>query len=176
MGFFGTLRGQKGSPVLQIESLNTRLEKARLIVAEGRIFPVLNKEGHYVVWADQENGFYVVDTEGCCTNGQQRVDLLDGYCEHRLAIDILNETHEAKTVRTTQPEAQHEAEASNSDSDTPPAEKPPVAQRNGKPNGTRPRKGAAEAIIAAESLLQPVESAGAKSNGAHSAGPESDPQ
>ena len=48
MGFFGTLRGQKASPVRQIESLNTRLEKARVIVAEGRIFPVLNKDGHYV--------------------------------------------------------------------------------------------------------------------------------
>lgn len=190
MGFFGTLRGQKTSPVQQIESLNSRLEKARVIVTEGRIFPVLNKEGHYVVWADQENGYYVVDTEGCCTNGQQRVDLLDGYCEHRLAVDILNETREAETVVTTQPEAQHQAEtvkttqpeaqsvaeAENSYGDTPPAEKPPVAQRNGKVNGARSRKGAAEAIIAAESLLQPVNGAGAKSNGAHASGPESDPQ
>ena len=175
MGFFGTLRGQKTSPVRQIESLNSRLEKARLIVTEGRIFPVLNKEGHHVVWADQENGFYVVDTEGCCTNGQQRIDLLDGYCEHRLAVDILNESPEAETVTTTQPEAQHEAEVSNSGSDTPPAEKPPVAQRNGKANGARPRKGAAEAIIAAESLLQPVNGAGAKSNGAHPSGSASDP-
>lgn len=190
MGFFGTLRGQKGSPVRQIESLNTRLEMARVIVAEGRIFPVLNKEGHYVVWADQENGYYVVDTEGCCTNGQQRVDLLDGYCEHRLAVDILNETreaetvittqsevkHEAETVVATQPEAQPVAEAENSDSDTPPAEKPPVAQRNGKGNGTRSRKSAAEAVIAGESLLQPVNGAGAKSNGSHPSGQESDPQ
>lgn len=174
MGFFGTIRGQKTSPVRQIESLNTRLEKARVIVAEGRIFPVLNKEGHYVVWANQENGYYVVDTEGCCTNGQQRVDLLDGYCEHRLAVDILNETHEAEAVAAAQPEAQHDAEAENSDSETSPAEKPPVAQRNGKANGTRSRKSAAEAMIADERLLQPVNGSGPKSNGAHSGDPESD--
>ncbi len=188
MGFFGTIRGQKTSPVRQIESLNTRLEKARVIVAEGRIFPVLNKEGHHVVWANQENGYYVVDTEGCCTNGQQRVDLLDGYCEHRLAVDILNETHEAEAVATTrpeaqpeaeavaaaQPEAQQDAEAENSDSETSPADKPPVAQRNGKANGTRSRKSAAEAMIADERLLQPVNGSGPKSNGAHSGDPESD--
>ena len=65
MGIFSSQRSQKGSPVQQIESLNSRLEMARQIVNEGRIFPVLNKEGDYVVWAVQENGFYVVSAEGC---------------------------------------------------------------------------------------------------------------
>ena len=130
----------------------------------------------------------MVDTEGCCTNGQQRVDLLDGYCEHRLAVDILNETHEAETFVTTRqeaqpeaeavaaapPEARHEAGTENGDSETSPADKPPVAQRSGKANGTRSRKSAAEAILAAESLLQPVNGSGPNSNGAHSADPESD--
>ena len=192
MGFFNSPRSPKTSPVEQIESLNTRLEQARLIVTEGRIFRVLNKDSHYVVRAPEGEGFYVVNSEGCCNDGQHRVDLLEGYCEHRLAVNILNETHEAETIITSQSAAQGEAEARNSDSVTPLAEKPPVAQRNdsdtsppakppvaqrnGKPNGTRPRKGAAEAIIAAKSLLQPVNGTGAKSNGAQTSAPESDPQ
>lgn len=106
MGFFGSQRSQKTSRVEQIESLNTRLEKARLIVSEGRIFPVLNREGDYVVRAVQENGFYVVSAEGCCTNGQQRIDLLEGYCEHRLAVNIFNEASEAESVLTSQSENQ----------------------------------------------------------------------
>ena len=42
MGFFSSQRSQKGSPVQQIESLNTRLERARQIVTEGRIFRALS--------------------------------------------------------------------------------------------------------------------------------------
>ena len=75
------------------------------------------------------------------------------------------EAPEAETVITSQSGTQDEAEARTEGSDTSPAEEPPVTKRNGKANGTRSRKSAAEAIIAAESLLQPVDGSPASSNG-----------
>ena len=102
MGFFNPPRSEKASPgnkvshILQIETLNTRLENAREILAADRVFPGLNKQGHYVVFAPQENGFYIVNNDGCCRDEQRRIELLEGYCEHRLAVDLFKEAQEAK--------------------------------------------------------------------------------
>ncbi len=54
------------SPVVQIEKLHERLEKARQIVAEGRVHPVLNREGYYVVLASSGDGFYLVNATCEC--------------------------------------------------------------------------------------------------------------
>ena len=86
--------GNKVSHIQQIETLNTRLENARKILAADRVFPVLNKQGHHVVFAPQERGFYIVNTEGCCTDEQGSIDLLKGYCEHRLAVDLFEKAQE----------------------------------------------------------------------------------
>ena len=96
--------------------------------------------------------------------------------ETERAFGTLIDVHTAgeQAVIATLPEAPHQLEAENSDSDSTPVEKPPVAQRNGKASGTRSRKTAAEAMIAAESLLQPAGSSGAKSNGAHPVDSEDD--
>lgn len=89
----------KGPPhVHQIENLNTRLEKARQIAKKKRIFPVYNKEDHYVVRTSDGKGFYIVNAEGCCHNNHQQLDLLQGYCEHRLAVDLYKETEQASTA------------------------------------------------------------------------------
>jgi len=86
----------KGPPhVHQIENLNTRLEKARQIAKKRWIFPVYNKEDHYVVRTDDGKGFYIVNAEGCCNKDHQQMDLLQGYCEHRLAVDLYKEAQEA---------------------------------------------------------------------------------
>jgi hypothetical protein len=93
--------------VHQIENLNSRLEKARQIAKKRRIFPVYNKEDHYVVRTGDGKGFYIVDPEGCCHKNQQQMDLLQGYCEHRLAVDLYKEAQEAGTaswVLTTEEE------------------------------------------------------------------------
>ena len=138
MGFFGSQRSEKASHsnnisrIQQIDSLNTRLEKARQIVAEGRIFPVLNMAGHYVVQAPQGKGFYLVNSEGCCTDGQQRAELLEGFCEHRLAVDILNEAQEAETVTISQREPKERVMATTNVRDASPYKEPPATSRYGK--------------------------------------------
>ena len=86
--------GNKVSHIQQIETLNTRLENARKILAADRVFPVLNKPGHHVVFSPQERGFYIVNTKCCCTDGQGSIDLLKGYCEHRLAVDLFEKAQE----------------------------------------------------------------------------------
>ena len=47
-----------------------------------------------IVFAPQERGFYVVNAEGCCTDEQGSIDLLKGYCEHRLAVDLFEKAQE----------------------------------------------------------------------------------
>ncbi len=86
--------GNKVSHIQQIETLNTRLENARKILAADRVFPVLNRQGHYVVCSPQERGFYIVNAEGCCTDDRGSIDLLKGYCEHRLAVDLFEKAQE----------------------------------------------------------------------------------
>ena len=137
MGWFNTPRNETASPdkrishIQQIETMNTRLEKARAVVAAGRVFPGLNRKDHYVVFAPQENGFYIVNAEGCCTDGQRRVDLLGGYCEHRLAVDLFNEAQDAKG----QPSGDLiKVEATTDSGDTPPLTRPVVIGQNGKTN------------------------------------------
>ncbi len=119
VNFFGFPRSEATSDIphiQQIENLTLRLERARRIVAKGRISPVLNREGHYVVGPDHEKGFHVVNAQGCC-DSQQDIDLLNGYCEHRLAADLFKEAQglesevspktaasaSAETVTPTQP-------------------------------------------------------------------------
>ena len=95
----GKQLSRKGPPhVHQIENLNTRLEKAREIAKKRRIFPVYNKEDHHVVRTSDGKGFYIVNAEGCCHENHQQMDLLEGYCEHRLAVDLYKEAQEAATA------------------------------------------------------------------------------
>ena len=79
----------------QIENVNTRLESAKKIAKKGKVFPVYNKEDHFVVRTDDGKGFYIVNAEGCCNKDLQRRDLLQGYCEHRLAVELFKEAQEA---------------------------------------------------------------------------------
>ena len=82
--------------IQRIDDLTLRLERARRIVAKGRISAVPNREGHYVVGSDHEKGFYVPNAQGCC-DSQQDIDVLNGYCEHRLAADLFKEAQELET-------------------------------------------------------------------------------
>ena len=88
--------GDKVSYIQRIEALNTRLENARKTLAAHRVFLVLNKQGHYVVFAPQEGGSYIVNAEGCCTDEQRSVESIEGYCEHRLAVDLFKEAQGEK--------------------------------------------------------------------------------
>jgi len=97
VNFFGFPRSEATSDIphiQQIDNLTLSLERARWIVAKGRISAVLNREGHYVVGSDHEKGFYVPNPQGCCDSQQ---DLLNGYCEHRLAADLFKEAQGLET-------------------------------------------------------------------------------
>ena len=99
VNFFGFLRSEATSDIphiQQIDNLTLSLERARWIVAKGRISAVLNREGHYVVGSDHQKGFYVPNPQGCC-DSQQDIDLLNGYCEHRLAADLFKEAQGLET-------------------------------------------------------------------------------
>ena len=86
----------KVSHIQRITTLITRLENARKTLAADRVFPVLNKQGHYVVFEPQEGGFYLVDAEGCFIDEQRRRDLLEGHSEHPRAVDLFEEAQEEK--------------------------------------------------------------------------------
>ncbi len=121
--------GNKVSHIQQIETLNTRLENARKILAADRVFPVLNRQGHYVVFSPQERGFYIVNAEGCCTDEQGSIDLLKGYCEHRLAVDLFEEAQKEKGKAD---ENAGKVEATTIDGDTPPLPELVVNGSDGK--------------------------------------------
>ena len=86
--------GKKVSNIQRIAILNAGLENARKILAADRVFPVLNKQGHYVVFEPQEGGYYLVDAEGCFIDDQRRSDLLEGSSEPGLAVGLFEEAPE----------------------------------------------------------------------------------
>ena len=105
------------SPVQQIEALTQRLEKARQLVAEGKVHPVLNLENHFAVESSKGDGMYLVNGHCNCPDAEQRSDLTKGFCKHRLAVEIFKErpqTEEpkpkARKSRTNGAEAKAEAE------------------------------------------------------------------
>ena len=79
------------SPVTQIEELSKRLERAREIVAEGRVVPVLGKDNQYVVRACK-GGYYLVNGECTCRDAQYRSEVHKGWCKHMLAVELYKET------------------------------------------------------------------------------------
>jgi hypothetical protein len=79
------------SPVKQIESMYARLEKARSILAAGKVHPVLGLDQHYVVQSSKGDGFYQVNGVCTCMDAQQRTDIHHGWCKHKLAVELFKE-------------------------------------------------------------------------------------
>ena len=78
------------SPVQQIESLYKRLEKAREIATQGKVHPIIGKEGHFVVQSST-GGFYLVNDTCGCPDATNRADTHKGWCKHKLAVEIYKE-------------------------------------------------------------------------------------
>ena len=78
------------SPVAQIQELSKRLERARKIVGEGHVAPVLGKDGQYVVLACK-GGYYLVNGECTCRDAQYRSEVHKGWCKHMLAVELYKE-------------------------------------------------------------------------------------
>jgi len=78
------------SVTVYIEALHQRLEKARQLVADGKVQPIIGYERHYVVQASK-GGVYVVNSECPCPDAQQRTDVHRGWCKHKLAVELVKE-------------------------------------------------------------------------------------
>jgi hypothetical protein len=83
------------SPVKQIEALNQRLEKARQIVAEGKVHPIVGMENHFTV--EGGKGFYLVNGHCSCPDAKNREGLHRGFCKHKLAVELYKETQVQET-------------------------------------------------------------------------------
>ena len=81
--------------IQQIEGMNRRLEKAKQLVAEGKIRPVLGMESHYVVESSNGDGFYLVNEHCTCPDACHRTELHSGWCKHYLAAELLNQDRKA---------------------------------------------------------------------------------
>ena len=80
-----------GTMVQQIEGMSKRLEKARQLVTDGKIQPVLGMESHYVVESSKGDGFYLVNGECTCPDARRRIDVHNGWCKHNLAMELYRE-------------------------------------------------------------------------------------
>ena len=81
--------------VQQIEGLSKRLEKARQLVTDGKIQPVLGMESHYVVESSKGDRFYLGNGECTCPDARQRVEVHNGWCKHNLAAELFKEAQGA---------------------------------------------------------------------------------
>ncbi len=78
------------SAVTQIEELSKRLERAREIVGERKVSPVVGKEYHYIV--EGKDGYYLVNGECTCRDAQYRSEVHKGWCKHMLAVELYKES------------------------------------------------------------------------------------
>ena len=85
------------SVIQKIEALHCRLDKARAIVAEGEVQPVLGMPNHYTVESSTGNGHYLVNFTCSCPDAQNRSELTKGLCKHKLAVLVYLEAQETAT-------------------------------------------------------------------------------
>jgi hypothetical protein len=98
------------SPIKQIESLYQRLEKARSIVAAGKVHPITGTTDHYVVEASNGN-HYLVNAVCTCVDAQQRGDIHHGWCKHKLAVELFKETPKEEAPKASPPTPKEELES-----------------------------------------------------------------
>jgi hypothetical protein len=77
------------SPVDQIEALYDRLSRARTLVANNKVHPIYGMADHYIV--EGSNARYLVNGECRCPDATNRIDLVKGFCKHRLAALVYAE-------------------------------------------------------------------------------------
>ena len=79
------------TPVKQIEELSKRLDRARQLVAEGKVEAIVGDSSHYVVRSDG-GGLYMVNGKCTCEDARYRRDTHKGWCKHMLAVDLYKES------------------------------------------------------------------------------------
>ena len=83
--------------IAKIEALHCRLQKARGIVADSRVKPVLGMPDHFVVESTTGEGHYLVNDTCSCPDAVNRSELTDGLCKHKLAVLVYQAVKEAHT-------------------------------------------------------------------------------
>lgn len=83
------------SVIRKIEALHCRLERAREIVAEGKVQPVLGMPDHFTVESSTGNGHYLVNATCSCPDAANRSELTKGLCKNKLAVLVYQEIKEA---------------------------------------------------------------------------------
>ena len=79
------------SVIQKIEALHCRLQKAKGIVADSRVKPVLGMPDHFVVESTTGEGHYLVNDTCSCPDAANRSELTDGLCKHKLAVLVYQE-------------------------------------------------------------------------------------
>ena len=85
------------SVIQKIEALHCRLERAREIVAQDKVRPVLGMDDHYTVESSAGTGHYLVNSTCSCPDAVNRTELTKGLCKHKLAVIVYTEAQEAAT-------------------------------------------------------------------------------
>ena len=85
------------SVIKKIEALHCRLQKARGIVADSRVKPVLGMPDHFVLESTTGEGHYLVNDTCSCPDAVNRSELTDGLCKHKLAVLVYQAIKEAHT-------------------------------------------------------------------------------
>ncbi len=70
----------------KIGALHCRLERAREIVAQDKVRPVLGMDDHYTVESSTGTGHYLVNSTCSCPDALNRSELTKGLCKHKLAV------------------------------------------------------------------------------------------
>ncbi len=79
------------APVKQIEELSKRLDRARQLVAEGKVEAIVGDSNHYVARSDG-GGLYMVNGKCTCKDARYRWDTHKGWCKHMLAVELYKES------------------------------------------------------------------------------------
>ena len=85
------------APVKQIEELGKRLERARQLVAGGKVEPVLGADAHCIVRSEAA-GSYLVNGHCTCEDARYRRDIHKGWCKHMLAVDGGDESERVRSL------------------------------------------------------------------------------
>ncbi len=80
----------------KIEALHERLERARVLVADDKVSPVLGLDEHFTVESSTGAGHYLVNATCSCWDAHdaRRQELTRGICKHRLAVVLYMEKSE----------------------------------------------------------------------------------
>ena len=80
----------------KIEALHERLERARMIVQEDKVSPVLGMDEHYIVESSTGTGSYLVNGTCSCWDAkdERRYELTRNVCKHKLAVILYMEAKE----------------------------------------------------------------------------------